>query len=84
MLEELLELYGVVLEVLLVVADGEVVEVVLLLVVDEDEGSVLLLVVGLVVLDDVVLLVVFEAGTELTKVGSLVVTLPVGVIDLPL
>jgi hypothetical protein len=71
-----------VLEVLLVVDEGKVLEVVLLLV---DEGTVLL------VLDEVVpvfeagtvLLVVFEEGTALTKDGSLV-TLPVGVTVLPL
>lgn len=75
-----------VLDVLLVVDEGEVLEVVLLLVV---EGSVLVV----VVLEEVVpvevfevgtvLPVVFEFGTELTKVGN-VLALPVGVTVLPL
>jgi hypothetical protein len=74
-----------VLDVLLVVDEGEVLEVVLLLVV---EGSVLVVVLEEVVPVDVfeggmVLLVVFEFGTELTKVGN-VLALPVGVTVLPL
>ena len=63
-----------VLEELLVV--DEVVEVVGLLV-EDDEGTAPLLVV-------VVPVVVFEDGTELTKDGILVATLPVGVMVLPL
>ena len=71
MLEELL-----VLEELL--DDGEVLKE-LLLVVEVDDGSVLLLVV-----EAVVPVVGFEEGAELVKVGILVVTLPVGVMVLPL
>lgn len=69
------------MEELLVVEVGEVLEVVLFVVVEveDDEGKVLLLVVEVVVLP----VVVFE-GTELVKVGILVVTLPVGVMVLPL
>ena len=66
------------LEELLVLDEGRVLEVVLLLV-EVDEGSVLLLLVEVVVP-----VVVFIEGTELTKVGILVVTLPVGVMVLPL
>lgn len=73
-----------VLEVLLVVDDGEVLEVVLLLVV---EGSVLLVVLEDVVVPvvdfDVVPVVVFEVGTALTYAGSFE-TLPVGETVLPL
>ena len=71
MLEELL-----VLEELL--DEGKELEVVLLLV-EVDEGSVLLLVV-----EAVVPVMGFEEGAELVKVGILVVTLPVGVMVLPL
>jgi hypothetical protein len=62
-----------VLEELLVVDEGEVVG----LLVEDDEGTAPLLVV-------VVPVVVFEDGTELTKDGILVATLPVGVMVLPL
>lgn len=65
------------LEELLVLDEGKVLEVMLLLV-EEDEGTVLLLLV-----DAVELLVVFEEGTALTKDGILV-TLPVGETVLPL
>ena len=58
--------------------EGKELEVVLLLV-EVDEGSVLLLVV-----EAVVPVMGFEEGAELVKVGILVVTLPVGVMVLPL